>query len=433
MNHVEIQEYLLDFQKRALPELVDRELEVNGSNKIKSIIGPRRAGKTSFQFKKIGELMASGVEKERILYLNFEDPRLVDVHFKEIRDIIKVHWQLYPASTSKKCIIFFDEPQMIENWEIAVRALHDEGFEIFLTGSSSRLLSKEISTSLRGRTLSYLLLPFSFKEFLEMEHPGFDPNRLSSKEKSLLKGLLDQYLEFGGFPEIILEENPETRLRILNEYFNLVVYRDVVERYKIKNTLLIKWLVKSMTVSYSKEFSVHKQYLTLKSKGIKASKNTLYSYLSMLEDSVFVFLVPRFDYSIRKRDLSIHKVYLCDVGFARLTEISRDYGRKMENVVFLELERRKRALTDIFYWKNPQQEVVDFVVQSGGRVEQLIQVCRDVDDANVKKREVRALVKASDQLECDDLLVITGDYDSVEEHKGKGIRFIPLWMWLTVE
>ena len=109
-----------------------------------------------------------------------------------------------------------------------------------------------------------------------MEHPGFDPNRLSSKEKSLLKGLLDQYLEFGGFPEIILEENPETRLRILNEYFNLVVYRDVVERYKIKNTHLIKCLVNSLTVSYSKEFSVHKQYLTLKSKGIKASKNTLY-------------------------------------------------------------------------------------------------------------------------------------------------------------
>jgi len=433
MDHLEIQEYLLDFQKRALPELADRELKLNKSNKIKSIIGPRRAGKTSFLFKKIDELMASGVEKERILYLNFEDPRLVDVNFKEIRDIIKIHWQLYPDSTEMNCIIFFDEPQMIENWEIAVRALHDEGFEIYLAGSSSRLLSREISTSLRGRTLSYLMLPFSFMEFLDLKQAGFDPLRLSSREKSKLQGLLDQYLEFGGFPEVILEANPETRLRILNEYFNLVVYRDVVERYKIKNTQLIKWLVKSLTISYSKEFSVHKQYLILKSKGIKVSKNTLYSYLSMLEDSVFVFLVPRFDYSIRKRKLSIHKAYLCDVGYARLTGISGDYGKKMENMVFLELERRKRALTDIFYWKNQQQEEVDFVVQTGGRVEQLIQVSRDVENVDVMKREVRALIKASDQLECDDLLFITEDYDLVEKHKGKNIRFMPLWMWLMAE
>ncbi len=413
--------------------MAKRELEVNSSGKIKSIIGPRRAGKTSYLFQKISEMVASGVKKERILYLNFEDPRLVDVNFKEIRDIIKIHWQLYPDSTEMNCIIFFDEPQMIKNWEIAVRSLHDEGFEIYLTGSSSRLLSREISTSLRGRTLSYLMLPFSFREFLDLKQAGLDPLRLSSREKSKLKGLLDQYLEFGGFPEVILEENPETRLRILNEYFNLVVYRDVVERYKIKNTQLIKWLVKSLTISYSKEFSVHKQYLTLKSKGIKVSKNTLYSYLSMLEDSVFVFLVPRFDYSIRKRELSIHKAYLCDVGYARLTEISRDYGKKMENMVFLELERRKRALTDIFYWKNQQQEEVDFVVQTGGRVEQLIQVSRDVDNMDVMKREVRSLVKASDQLECDDLLVITEDYDSVEKHKGKNVRFMPLWIWLMAE
>jgi adenine deaminase len=140
-------------------------------------------------------------------------------------------------------------------------------------------------------------------------------------------------------------------------------------------------------------------------------------------------------------EFSIHSVIAGGAPITPITPIGaqtpvfnyRDYGKKMENVVFLELERRKRALTDIFYWKNPQQEGVDFVVLTGGRVEQLIQVCRDVDDANVKKREVRALVKASDQLECDDLLVITGDYDSVEEHKGKSIRFIPLWMWLTVE
>lgn len=426
----EVKEYLLDFQKKPLAELIERELEVNGPKKIKSIIGPRRAGKTSYMFKKIEELLRSGVNKENILYLNFEDPRLIDINFKEIRDVIKIHWQLYPSSTEGKCYVFIDEPQTIENWEIAIRALHDEGFELFLTGSSSKLLSKEISTSLRGRTLSYMLLPFSFREFLKIKNADFDVSRLSSKERSVLKSFLDEYLEFGGFPEVIMEENTENKIKILNEYFNMIVYRDVVERYHIKNIRLIKWLIRSLAASFSREYSVHKQYLTLRSMGMKASKNTLYSYLSMLEESVFVFFVSKFDHSLRKREFSINKAYLCDIGFSKLTGVTNDYGRKMENIVFLELERRRKTLTNISYWKNQQQEEVDFVIHTTGRVEQIIQVCRDVTDTGVMKREIRALIKASDQMNCDDLLVITEDYDSLEEHKGKMVKFVPLWIWL---
>jgi predicted AAA+ superfamily ATPase len=430
MNPSEVREYLLDFQKRELPELMERELKIGETRKIKSIIGPRRAGKTYFMFQKTKELISAGVKKENILYLNFEDPRLIDIDFKEIREIIKLQWQLYPSSTEGKFHVFIDEPQNIKNWELAIRALHDEDFDVYLSGSSSKLLSKEISTSLRGRTLSYMLLPFSFSEFLRMKKVEFDVARLASKEKSYLLGLLDEYLEFGGFPEIIQEESPDNKMKIINEYFNLIVYRDIVERYKIKNTQLIKWLIKSLTASFSREFSVHKYFLTLKSRGIKASKNTLYTYLSMLEDSVFVFFVPKFDYSVRKGEFSINKAYLCDLGFVKLTEITKDVGHKMENVVFLELERRKQALTDISYWKNQQQEEVDFVIKTGAKVEQLIQVCSDITDIDVKKREMRALVKASKELNCNNLLVITEDHDSVEEHEGKKIRFVPLWIWL---
>jgi predicted AAA+ superfamily ATPase len=426
----EVKEYLLDFQKKPLTELIERELEVNGPKKIRSIIGPRRAGKTSYMFKKIEELLHSGVNKENILYLNFEDPRLIDINFKEIREIIKIHWQLYPSSTKGKCYVFIDEPQTIDNWEIAIRALHDEGFELYLTGSSSKLLSKEISTSLRGRTFSYMLLPFSFREFLKIKNAEFDISRLSSKERSVLKSFLDEYLEFGGFPEVIMEENTENKIKILNEYFNMIVYRDVVERYHIKNIRLIKWLIKSLTASFSREYSVHKQYLTLKSMGVKTSKNTLYSYLSMLEESVFVFFLPKFDHSLRKGGFSINKAYLCDTGFSKLTGVTNDYGRKMENIVFLELERRRKTLTNISYWKNQQQEEVDFVIHTTGRVEQIIQVCRDVTDTGVMKREIRALIKASDQMDCDNLIVITEDYDSLEEHKGKMVKFVPLWIWL---
>ena len=430
MNKAEVKEYLLDFQKRKLPELTERELMIDKTGRIKSIIGPRRAGKTYFMYQKIKELLKNGTKKENILYLNFEDPMLIDVSFKEIREIIKLQWQLYPSSMKGDFYVFVDEPQNIENWEMAIRALHDEGFSIFLTGSSSKLLSKEIATSLRGRTLSYTLLPFSFREFLKMKNISLDFSMPSSREKSVLLNLLDEYLEFGGFPEIVLENDKESKVKMTSEYFDLIVYRDIVERYKIKNIQLIKWLVKSLTTSFSKEFSIHKVYMTLKSKGISVSKNTLYSYLSMLEDSLFAFFIPKFGYSMRKREFSINKAYLCDNGFAKLTEVTKDIGKKMENAVFLELERKRRALMKIFYSKNPQQEEVDFVIRTGAKVVQLIQVCYDIDDMNVRKRELRSLLKASKELKCKNLLVITWDYDAEEIVKRRKIKFVPLWKWL---
>lgn len=425
-----VREYLLDFQRSTLPELVERELRIAETKKIKSLIGPRRAGKTYFMYQEMKRLLANRIKKESILYLNFEDPRLSGITFREIRELIKLHWQLYPASLNEKLHIFIDEPEVVDNWEQAVRALHDEGFDIYLSGSSSKLLSREIATSLRGRTLAYTILPFSFREFLKMHKLSFEVERLSTREKAALLNLLEEYLQFGGFPEIALEKNPENKIRILNEYFNLVVYRDIIERYMIKNTALVKWLIKTLSTSFSKEFSIHKVYLTLKSQGVHVSKNTLYNYSSMLEDSLFVFFVPKFRRSIRKRELAVSKAYLSDLGFAKLVEVSEEKGRKMENVVFLELERRKEPLTSIFYWKNPQQEEVDFVIQKNSKIVQLIQVCKDIRDRDVRKRELRALLKASKELECNNLLVITEDYEAEEKIKGRKIIFTPFWKWL---
>ena len=424
MNTSEVKEYLIDFQEKALPELVERELKVDETGRITSIIGPRRAGKTYFMYQQMKEYLEKGIKKKNMLYLNFEDPRLIDVSFKEIRDIIKLHWQLYPESTKEKLIIFVDEPQNIKNWEIAVRALHDEGFKIFLTGSSSKLLSREIGTSLRGRTLSYLLLPFSFREYLKMKNAKFEIERLSSRSRALLLSHLDKYLEFGGFPEIVQEENDETKIRMINEYFNLVVYRDIVERYKIKNTGLIRWLIRALITSFSNEFSVHKYYLTLKSQGMSVSKNTIYAYFSMLQDALFIFALQKFDYSVRKRELTMSKVYLCDTAFTKIANTGRDIGKKMENAVFLELLRRN-PLSEVFYWKNKRGEEVDFVVSRGLKVEELIQVSYDIEDPDTRKRELKVLEKAAEELGCKNKTVITWDYEEDGE-----VRFVPLWKWL---
>lgn len=432
MNIQEVKGYLLDFQKRNLPVLIDRELKTSDTKKIKSIIGPRRAGKTFFMYQQIKKLTNSGIRKESIMYLNFEDTRLIEVNFKEIREVIKLHWQIYPESTKDDLYIFIDEPQNIDKWEVAVRSLHDEGFNIFLSGSSSRLLSKEIATSLRGRTISYIILPFSFIEFLKIKNLELDVKHLSTKEKSILLNFVDEYLEFGGFPEIILENNKENRIRIINEYFDLVVYKDIVERYRIKNIQLIKWLIKSLLVSFSKEFSVHKLYLTLKSRGLRLSKNTLYAYLSMLEDSMFAFFISKFKQSIRKTEFSINKAYLCDIGFAKLSEFSEDKGRKIENIALLELKRRVSPLEQIFYWTDGKSEI-DFVVAQGLKIQQLIQVCHNIDDYDTKRRETRALVKASKELKCQNLLVITYDYEAEERIQGKKIKFVPLWRFLLLK
>jgi len=425
-----VREYLIDFQRKDIPPLTERDLDITISGKIISIIGPRRAGKTYYFYQKMKELVQSGIQKESILYLNFEDPRLMDIRFQEIREIIKIHWRLYPASMEKSLQIFMDEPQNILKWEVAVRALHDEGFVIFLTGSSSKLLSKEIATALRGRTVPFLLLPCSFKEFLRMKQIIFDKEKLSSKDMSLLLSLLDEYLDYGGFPEIIQEQDPDNKIRIFQEYFNMVIYRDIVERYKIRNTNLIKWLIRALASSFAKEFSVHKIYSTLISQGIKVSKNTLYTYVSMLEDVLFIFFVPKFSHSVRKRELSINKTYLCDVGFSKLVEQGTSIGKKMENVVFLELERTKPVLSDICYWKNPQKEEVDFVIKKGNTAEMLIQVCYDVNDPDTKKRELRALLKAAQDLNCNNLLIITWNYEAIETINNNIVTYIPLWKWL---
>ncbi len=427
MNPSEIREYLLDFQKKELPVLVKRNLRTAFTNKIITIIGPRRAGKTYFLYEQMEDFIKKGVKKENILYLNFEEPRLTGITFKEIKEIIKLHWQLYPETIKSTTYIFIDEPQNVDGWEIAVRGLHDDGFKLFLTGSSSKLLSKEIATSLRGRTLSYLLLPFSFKEFVTTRNINLNMKKLSSQEHSLLLNALHDYTAFGGFPEVVLEDNKEIKLKILHEYLNLVVYRDIIDRYKIRNIQLVKWIIKSLLSSFAKEFSVHKLYLTLKSQGINLSKNTLYSYLSILEDSNFIFTLQKFNYSIRKRELGINKVYLADIGFAHIGENSKDTGRKIENIVFLELIKENRDKQEVFYWKNQQQEEVDFVIKENNHIKELVQVCYDIKNSETKKREIRALLKAGKELKCKNLTIITWDY----EHTAKGIQFIPLWRYLS--
>jgi len=422
MNAELVKDYLLEFSKSESPKLTPRDLKVSPSiDTITTIYGPRRSGKTYYFY----QLMQS-YGRGNCLYLNFEDTRLYGLRFEDVRGALRLFIELFGKEPD---CVFMDEAQVVEKWEIALRELHDRHkYRIFVTGSSSKLLTKEIATQLRGRGISYILLPFSFREFLRAR--GVGTERITLDEQARIRGQLKEYLEYGGFPQVIFGEG-EDRLRLLKEFFDMILYKDVVERHGVKNTHLSSLLFKQLVASFSSEFSVNKLYNHFRSSGVKLSKDTLYSYLNYFEDSAGVFFLKRYSEKVRVKESWPRKVYLCDTGLAKVWKASEETGRLMENAVFLELLRARNLnpLLDVCYWKGNGGEV-DFVVSEGGGVKALVQVTYATSPDEIEERETRALTKAAKELGCGNLTVVTWDYAGKGELDGRVVEYAPLWKWL---
>ena len=415
-----------DFQEFELPRLVEREIEIPEIpiKRVISIIGPRRAGKTYLMFQTMKKLLGGGAEKNRMLYVNFESDLLVGAGLPDLRDMIEIFYEVYPENRGQKVYLFLDEVQNVPGWEKFVRALVDgENVQVFVSGSSSKLLSGEIATSLRGRTLPYRVYPFSFREFLRAKNFVVERD-ISSSQKAKLLNLLGQYMR-GSYPEVVLFEGE--REKILREILDVTLYRDVVERYRVKNIKVLKLLLKGLVSSIY--FSVHKFHNYLKSLGMKVSKNTVYNYMEYFSDSMVVFALRKYSRSYKEVEQTIPKVYLVDNGLLVVSGVENP-SRLVENAVFLELLRRDFTPgVDLFYF-SPGHKEVDFVLMRKGRVAQLIQVCYDVEDFSTRERELSALVKAGEELGCRDKLVITWDHEGTERYKNRKIKFLPLWKWL---
>ena len=423
---------ILDFQRGEFPPLIKRELNVNLDLPLKRaivIMGPRRCGKTYYLYYLIKRLIKEGLKREQILYVNFEDPRLINLSVKDLVLLMDVFFEILPENKRRKIWLFFDEIQSIPNWEIFIRSILDkENANVFITGSSSKLLSKEIATSLRGRTLNYLLLPFSLNEFLEAR--GISKERyLSSEEKARFRNAFMEYFAHGGYPEAVFY--PLERRRILQEIVEVTIYRDIVERYKIRNIKVIKLLFNYLI--NAKEFSVHKYFNFLKSLNIKVSKNSLYNYLNYLNDAFIFFPLHRFSYSLKEIEQSVPKVYCVDNGLIEII-VGDNKGKKFENLVFLTLLRRGfEPNRDMFFYSLNGGEV-DFAIKEGNKITSLIQACYDILEYRTKEREINSLIRAGEKLRCKNLYVITLDYESQETYGNHKIEFIPLWKWaLTTE
>lgn len=396
-----IKQYLIDFQKKRF-ETFDREIKVKPTKEfIISIIGARRVGKTYFLFNLINKIK----DREKVLYVDFDLPEFLDFDGKDLKKLINLHLQTFGELE----YIFFDEIQNIKNWQAGLKEIYeDKKYFIFITGSSSKLLSKELATQLRGRTITYTLFPLSFREILSIKGIQLPGKLISTTEINNLLFEFNQYLKTGGYPQVFKE--PDLKEQIIKDYKDLVLFRDLVERYNLKNIYVIKRFFEYLLFSFAKEISIDKFYNYLKSQNVSLSKKTLYNYLEYFESCLFFHFLRT--YKIKGR---IKKVYLNDTVF-----VEKEHGRVLENIVFIEFMRRKE---NIYYFKNKFE--CDFVIPK----KQVIQVVWELDEEN-KKREIKGLIEAMEYFRINKGTLITYNQEQeIRENKYK-IQIVPVWKWI---
>ncbi len=398
-------------------DLVRRDVKFpEAPSKIKVAIGMRRAGKTYLLYRKILQMLEEGIDKKSILYINFEDDRFIPLDQQKLAKLVDAFYSFYPENHDRRCYLFFDEIQSVEDWPTVIRRLHDsKNVEIFLTGSSAKLLSKEIATNLRGRSLAVEVWPYSFSEFMRAKNTIIDSSLYDQKTQDKLGLIFQQYLLEGGFPEVT-SFNPDDRRQTLQEYLDVVIYRDIIERHAIKNPSVIKYMIVAMIHNAGKMFSINKFYQDLKSQGYQIGKDSLYEYADYIEDAYLAFFVEVYDPSIRKVQNNPKKIYAIDPGMIRaLTmEYERDLGRVFENIIYLDL---KRLGHEVQYYLTKERYEVDFIVKASSGKRKLFQVALELEDEKTKKREERALESAVKELQ------IEGEIVTLDSYLRKGIQF----------
>ncbi|MFA6048101.1 MAG: ATP-binding protein [Parcubacteria group bacterium] len=377
------------------------------SKKISVISGIRRSGKSTL-LKQISKNFSN------FYYFNFEDERLLDFKASDLNALYEAFLELYGDHK----YFFFDEIQNVYGWEKFVRRLFEDGKKIFITGSNAKLLSSELATTLSGRHLKMELYPFSFNEFLRYEK--FSRKGLyDTRERSILAKYFNNYLEYGGFPEVVTGKNKKE----LEQLYQDILIKDLIVRFKIRETKTFReialYLLSNMTLPMS--FNNVRAMV-----GVK-SVTTVKNYVDFFEEAYLFFSLFKFDYSIKKQIINDRKVYAVDTGIANAIafKFSENTGRNMENVVFIELKRRNR---DSFYYKGKKE--CDFVIRKGLRIIEAIQVTQSLSDPKVVQREVAGLLEAMEKFNLKVGLIITENQEEERKIGGKKIKIIPAWKWL---
>lgn len=387
---------------------------------IISLIGPRRSGKTYLLYAVYQELLHKKVDRSKMIYINFEDERLT-MKSEDLDLILQAYLELYPTIDLSTCYFFFDEIQNVDGWEKFIRRIFDNHCKnIFITGSNSKLLSTEIATSLRGRTVTYTLLPLSLKEYLQFKNIPVSLHNTQKKAQVLFH--TKEFILNGGFPEVI-HFDEDIRLRVLQSYFNTMIYRDIIERYKISDSLVLKYFIKKIFAGVGKPLSINRIYNDLRSQGYKISNNYLYDFQEYCQSIFLTISIPKFDFSEMKQAKSEKKVYAIDTGLLAAIEFnfSENYGKLFENTVLLELLKQGK---EVYYHKESVE--CDFIVKDKDTFIP-IQVAYLIDNESTKERELKGVVEACLKLGITDGIIITFDQSEELIYKGINIKIIPIY------
>ncbi len=403
-------------------EYLEKLKSLANSKEIIDITGVRRSGKSTLMKQLIHELILSGTKKEHTLYVNFEEAQFEPELSLQFLERIFGAYKKY-INRDEEAYIFLDEIQNIDKWEKWVRTAYDkyEGkIKIFVSGSSAGLLRSELSATLTGRHMSFEVYPLSFREFLYFKGITVENERSIILESKKIKLMLMDYLEFGGFPEAVLRTDAKD---ILKQYFDDIVFRDVGKRHKIREIGTVRSVAVYLLSNISKYFTYNKLKNSIPS---NPSLETVINYIDYLESAFLIFNVPVFSYKVKEQMQHPRKIYCIDTGMRNAVSFRfrENLGQIAENAVFLELKRNGK---DVHYWMDGQSEV-DFVVRTGLKPTELIQVCWNLDEA--MDREVKGLLKAMEEFKLKQGIIISENLEKEETINGKKIFFVPLWKWL---
>ena len=432
-----------EFHELKPPQLIKRDHQLSDyctglaagfSNQISSnaspppsvvaITGPRRCGKTYFIYQLIEHLCchpATPIPRNRLFYINFEDDRLLPISVSDLSSLPDAYFELYPDNRDKDVFVFLDEIHQVEGWQLFLRRVLDhENVRLFITGSSSKFSIKALSSELSSRTREYAIAPLTFKEFLAFKGLDVAPDFAYSNLRFKIKNLLDEYIIYGGYPEVVLTDDP-LKFRILKNYYDILIYKDLVEQFSIRNVNLLKGLLKYLIMHIGSIFSINSYFLDVQPK-LHISRETILEYVSHFEQKGLISLVPVFSDLPKVRQVNPKRVYTLDNGIRNAVSfpLPNDEEKLVKNLVFQKL---KRLGNEVFYWKNNRGEV-DFVAQENGKLQGLnISYGREMGDG-----ESNSLLEFQYSLGMRnaDLFVITKDTEKLQ----RGISYVPLWKWL---
>jgi uncharacterized protein len=389
-------------------------------NFINAIIGPRRSGKTSLMLLYMKSLE---IAKNNKVFINCEDIDFVGIDVTDLSKLEEAIYRVYKPEPTKDIYLFIDEAKTFPEWSRWLRTLIDQRrYKIFITGSTSDLTLDKLPSELRGRAVNTLVLPFSFSEYLRTKKITSEEYMKADETSKIITAFSD-FLDFGGYPEIVKNEDPALKRILLSELYATVIQRDLIEKYALRKTATFKAFVNSLFGSACRNVSIPAITGWFESQGTKISSVTALNYLNYTQSAFLFFLIYPYSRKIKERNTK-PKLYVSDSGILGLFD--KDKGKQLENAVLIELIRRQK---NVYYYKTKVADI-DFVLTQENTPCQLIQVCNSINDPSTYSREINSLLDASEKLNCNNLAIVTFNEQKTIKQNGKTIEVIPAWKWL---